>query len=105
MPEFEPEPDSRHLHGYDLSVLPEHTAQDLDSAEGILGLLTGWAAERLRTAQQAAEPESAEIARRTADSERYATLLRRVRTMEPDELRRVVEELGPVARRGVEERQ
>jgi hypothetical protein len=97
------EPDSRHLRRYDLSVLPESTAQDLDSAEGILGLLTGWAAERLCTARQAAEPQPTEVARRAADSERYGALLRRVRTMTPEELRRIVEELGPLARRVVEE--
>ncbi|WP_328506182.1 hypothetical protein [Streptomyces sp. NBC_00391] len=96
-----PEPDD--LRSHDLSVLSEQSARDLDSAEGILGLLTGWAAERLRLAREAAEPEPEAVARWTAENERYAELLRRVKKLTPDELRRVVEELGPVARRAVEE--
>ncbi|MCL6736457.1 hypothetical protein [Streptomyces neyagawaensis] len=95
------EPDE--LRDHDLSLLPEDTAQDLDLAEGILGLLTGWSAERLRLAREAAEPDPEQVARWTADSERYAVLLRRVGRMSPPELRGVVEELGPVARRAVEE--
>ena len=95
------EPDD--LRSHDLSVLSERSAQDLDSAEGILGLLTGWAAERLRLARETAEPDPEGVARWAAESERYAELLRRVRKMTPEELRRVVEELGPVARRAVEE--
>lgn len=50
-------PDPDDLRSHDLSVLSERSAQDLDSAEGILGLLTGWAAERLRLARAAAEPD------------------------------------------------
>ncbi|MDX2934073.1 hypothetical protein [Streptomyces ipomoeae] len=96
-----PEPDD--LRSHDLSLLAGPSAQDLDSAEGILGLLTGWAAERLRLAREAAEPDPELVARWATESHRYAELLRGVRKMSPEELRRVVEEHGPAARRAVEE--
>lgn len=69
-----PEPDD--LRSRRLSVLSEQSAQDLDSAEGILGLLTGRAAERLRLAREESEPDAESVAHWVAESERYAELLR-----------------------------
>ena len=86
-------------------VLSERSAQDMDSAEGILSRWPARAAERLRLAREAAEAGPEPVARQLVESEQYAKLLWQVRKISPEEMQRVVGELGPVARRAVRYRE